>query len=37
MPFELENAKKFLSELKENIFEGSVYIDNIDITEFDIY
>ena len=36
MPFELEKAKKFLSELKENIFEGSVYIENIDITEFDI-
>ena len=36
LPFELTNAKNFFSELKKNISEGRICIDNIDITKYNI-
>ena len=36
MPFELKKAKTFFNELKKNVREGRVFINDIDLKEYDI-
>ena len=36
LPFELEKAKTFLSELRMNVSEGKIFIDDKDLRKYDI-